>query len=115
MRKFEVIEAQDNLSAMNIAQGEQAINLALVEWNPREIHALEFIAQIRQNAASNATIILMADVEPAARELHAALLAGADNYLMIPFTSQEIDERLVHAGFRGRMLSGSDRTGLTCR
>jgi response regulator of citrate/malate metabolism len=44
-------------------------------------------------------VILLAAVEPGMPTLHRALLAGADDYLMKPFTSRQIDEKLAKAGF----------------
>ena len=115
MRGFEVLEAEDILRAIDRLGSKNAFDLLLIAWNPHEIEILEFIGHLRQSAAPDSTIILLAELEPAARELRAALLAGADDYLVRPFRSQEIDEKLVHAGFGGNLLSGSDQTGITCR
>jgi hypothetical protein len=37
------------------------------------------------------------------RELHGALIAGADGYLMKPFTSVQIDEKLAQVGLAWRL------------
>jgi hypothetical protein len=43
-------------------------------------------------------IILLAETEMTVRELHSAHMAGADDYLMNPFTPAQIDEKLTMAG-----------------
>lgn len=98
MRGFEVLEAGDSLQALGDQRSKRAFDLVLVEWDPHEIEILGFIAHLRQSAAPNTTIIMLAQTEPSAREVHPALLAGADDYVVKPFTSQEIDEKLVRAG-----------------
>jgi response regulator of citrate/malate metabolism len=40
--------------------------------------------------------------EPGVRELHGAFIAGADDYLMKPFTSLQMDETLAHVGLARR-------------
>jgi response regulator of citrate/malate metabolism len=44
-------------------------------------------------------IIMLAPAEPGMRRLQRAFIAGADDYLMKPFTSLQIDEKLAEAGF----------------
>jgi DNA-binding response OmpR family regulator len=72
----------------------------LVDWIPRETDGLEFISCLRKKAAREALIIMLASAEPGIREVQSALIAGADDYLMKPFTSKQIDEKLARAGLR---------------
>ena len=99
MRGFEVSEADNGTQALEVLHGMGAPDVVLLDWSLREINSLEFIAQLRQQTAHNTTVILLAAVEPGMPALHRALLAGADDYLMKPFTSRQIDEKLAKAGF----------------
>jgi two-component system chemotaxis response regulator CheY len=98
MRGFEVSGAVNSQQAVDVLQKMGTSDLVLVDWNPRETERLEFIARLRRKAARNAIIIMLTMAEPAERELHGALIAGADDCLMKPFTSLQFDEKLERAG-----------------
>jgi len=74
-----------------------------VDWGQSDIETLEFIAQLRLEAYDHTMVILLAAVEPGMRRLQRAFIAGADDYLMKPFTSLQIDEKLAEAGFTWRL------------
>jgi DNA-binding response OmpR family regulator len=42
-------------------------------------------------------------------------MVGADDYLVKPFTSLQIDEKLEQAGLTQQMGGLADRQGLSCR
>jgi two-component system chemotaxis response regulator CheY len=70
-----------------------------VDWVLNEIDSLEFITQLRLESAHHTMVLMLAAAEPGIRELHRALIAGADDYLIKPFTSLQMDEKLAEAGF----------------
>jgi two-component system chemotaxis response regulator CheY len=98
MRGFEVAEAENGQQALDVLRRMGTADLVLVNWIPSEADNLDFITQLRRQAAHNTTVIILAASEPGMRELHAAFIAGADDYMMMPFTSMQMDERLARAG-----------------
>jgi two-component system chemotaxis response regulator CheY len=98
-RGFEVSEADNGVQALEILRSIGAADIVLLDWSLHETSSLEFIAQLRKKTTHNTTVILLAGVEPGIPALQRALLAGADDYLMKPFTSRQIDEKLAKAGF----------------
>ena len=98
-RGFEVSEADSGTQALEVLHCIGSADIVLLNWSLCEINSLEFIAQLRKQTAHNTTVILLATVEPGMPALHRALLAGADDYLIKPFTSRQIDEKLSKAGF----------------
>jgi two-component system chemotaxis response regulator CheY len=98
-RGFEVAEADDSSQALEILHGMGKADLVLVDWAQSEIDSLEFIAQLRLESCNHTMVIMLAAVEPGMRRLQRAFIAGADDYLIKPFTSLQIDEKLVEAGF----------------
>jgi response regulator of citrate/malate metabolism len=46
---------------------------------------------------------MLVAAEPGIRELQGALIAGADDYLMKPFTSLQMDEKLAQVGLAWRL------------
>ena len=103
MRGFEVAEAKDVGNALEVFHGMGEAALVLVDWSLNEIDSLEFIARLRLVTAHDTVVIMLATTEPGTRTLQRALIAGADDYLMKPFTSLQIDEKLAQAGFNCRL------------
>jgi two-component system chemotaxis response regulator CheY len=98
-RGFEVAEADDSSQALEILHGMGKADLVLVDWAQSEIDSLEFIAQLRLESCNHTMVIMLAAVEPGMRRLQRAFIAGADDYLIKPFTSLQIAEKLGEAGF----------------
>jgi two-component system chemotaxis response regulator CheY len=99
MRGLEVAEAGDGAEALHVLRGMGKADLVLVDWNLAEGSGLEFTARLRQELPYDTKVILLAATEPGPRELQRAVIAGADAYLMKPFTSLQMDEELNQAGF----------------
>ncbi len=102
MRGLEVAEADSAHEALDVLRSMGQADLVLVDWNLPQTDGLEFVAHLRHEVAYDAKVILLAASEPGTRELRRAFIAGADAYLMKPFTSLQIDEKLVQAGFDWR-------------
>lgn len=100
MRSFEVSEAGDGRQALETLSSIGATDLVLVSWIPNERVGVDFITRLRRNAAYESVIILMATGEPRVRDLQRAFMAGANDYLMKPFTSMQMDEKLARFGLR---------------
>lgn len=103
MRGLEVAEADNGRDALDVVRGMGTVDLVLVDWNLPEIDGLEFVTRLRHEFACDTRVIMLVATEPGARELHGALIAGADDYLMKPFTSLQIDEKLAQAGLDWRV------------
>jgi two-component system chemotaxis response regulator CheY len=98
MRGFEVAEADNGRDALEVLHALGKTDLVLVDWNLNEINSLEFITRLRHETAHDTMVIMLATAEPGMRELHSALVAGANYYLLKPFTSLQMDEKLAQAG-----------------
>lgn len=103
MRGFEVSEANTCQQAMDVLHAMGAADLVLVDWTLRQIDGLEFVTRLRQETAEDTRVVMLAVSQPGIRELHGALIAGADDYLMKPFTSFQIDEKLAQVGLAWRL------------
>jgi two-component system, chemotaxis family, chemotaxis protein CheY len=98
MRGFEVAEAGNCQQAIDVLRGMGAPDLVLVDWIPHQVDSLEFVARLRQESVEDTRVVMLVAIEPGMRDLHGALIAGADDYLMKPFTSLQIDEKLAQVG-----------------
>jgi two-component system, chemotaxis family, chemotaxis protein CheY len=102
MRGFEVAEAGNCQQAMDVLRSMGPADLVLVDWIPHQINSLEFVARLRHESLEDTRVVMLVAAEPGTRELHGALIAGADDYLMKPFTSLQMDEKLAQVGLTWR-------------
>ena len=68
-----------------------------------EIDGLEFVTRLRHESVEDTRVVMLVASQPGVRELQGALIAGADDYLMKPFTSLQIDEKLAQVGLAWRL------------
>lgn len=103
MRGFEVAEAGNCSQAMDVLRAMGTADLVLVDWILHQTDSLEFVTRLRHESVQDTRIVMLVATEPAMRELHGALIAGADDYLMKPFTCLQIDEKLALVGLTWRL------------
>jgi len=103
MRGFEVTEADSCRKALDVLRDMGAADLVLVDWIPDEIDGLEFVTRLRHESVEDTRVVMLVSAEPGIRELYGALIAGADEYLMKPFTSLQMDEKLAQVGLAWRL------------
>lgn len=95
----EILEAGDGQEALKrLAQADRP-ELALVDWNMPNMNGLEFIRHIRKDGSFQNMYIVMVTTEVEMHQVAAALEAGANEYLMKPFTEQGVREKLQLLGF----------------
>jgi two-component system, chemotaxis family, chemotaxis protein CheY len=98
MRGFQVAEADDCRDAMGVLEALGPVDLVLFDWAIQHSDCLSFVTHLRQQSAETTRVVLLVASEPGTRELQGALIAGADDYLTKPFTSQQMDEKLQQVG-----------------
>ncbi|HEX8324408.1 MAG TPA: response regulator [Tepidisphaeraceae bacterium] len=91
---YDVTEAVDGCDALTKLVDNPPPALALVDWNMPNMNGLEFIKAIRQNAAFAGMQIMMVTTEVEMSQIACALEAGANEYLMKPFTGDVLREKL---------------------
>ena len=94
---FTVEEATNGLEALDLIKKEK-VDLALVDWNMPDMDGCEFIQEVRKNSAYKDMRMMMVTTETAITKVAEALEAGADEYIMKPFTKEMIIEKLVLMG-----------------
>jgi len=95
---FEVTEAGDGQQAIaRLNQGEP-VDLMLVDWNMPVMNGYELICAVRANAMLGNIPIMMVTTETSMDQIQQALAAGANEYLMKPFTKDLLVEKLALLG-----------------
>lgn len=91
---FEVSQAQHGREGLEHLTGNPDTKLALVDWNMPEMNGLEMVQAVRGNATLNDVRLMMVTTESEMSRVEAALSAGANEYVMKPFTKDIIAEKL---------------------
>jgi two-component system chemotaxis response regulator CheY len=94
---FTVVQAENGLEALEVLK-KQNVDLALVDWNMPEMDGYEFIKEVRKDNACKKMLLMMVTTETALNKVTKALEAGADEYIMKPFTKEMIVEKLALMG-----------------
>jgi len=96
---FEVREAANGREALEVIEIEMtAVNLVLADWNMPEVNGLELLKRLRQNPALSSLVVVMVTTETELDQMVAALEAGANEYVMKPFTKDILVEKLQLVG-----------------
>lgn len=96
---FEVCEAANGREALEVIEVEKsAVNLVLADWNMPEINGLELLKRLRKNPELSSLAVVMVTTETELDHIAAALEAGANEYVMKPFTKDILVEKLQLAG-----------------
>ena len=95
---FEVLEAGHGLQALEVLQTKGVPDICLVDWNMPEMNGLEFLKAVRANGAYAGLRIMMVTSETEIDRMLLALEAGADEYVMKPFTQETIQDKLALLG-----------------
>jgi two-component system chemotaxis response regulator CheY len=98
---FEVFEAANGREGLQRLQENRKIDLALVDWNMPEMNGLEFIQTVRAEQSYDGVLLMMVTTETEMENVARALAAGANEYVMKPFTQEVILEKLQMFGMAG--------------
>ncbi len=92
---FEVCQASNGEEALSVFERENgAISLALVDWNMPRMNGLEFVRKLRSDPRYSAVLLMMVTTETEVEQMVQALNAGANEYVMKPFTKEIIADKL---------------------
>lgn len=91
---MDVLEAANGREGLARLAEEPEIELALVDWNMPVMNGLEFIQAVRAQPSFNHIRIMMVTTETEQSQVIRALEAGANEYLMKPFTKEVLVAKL---------------------
>jgi two-component system, chemotaxis family, chemotaxis protein CheY len=98
---FEVSVAVHGGDALAQLQAGARPELMLVDWNMPEMNGYELLKKVRADPAYANIKIVMVTTETEMSQIASALAAGADEYVMKPFTNEVIFEKLCLLGLAG--------------
>jgi two-component system chemotaxis response regulator CheY len=95
---FDVVEAGHGQEGLERLQHNPETSLVLVDWNMPVMDGLEFIQAVRKEPKWNAVRIVMVTTETESEQVQRALGAGANEYVMKPFTPEVLVAKLALLG-----------------
>jgi two-component system, chemotaxis family, chemotaxis protein CheY len=96
---YEVCEAVDGKDALKVIESEKAaVHLVLADWNMPEMNGLDLVKHLRQNPELASLKVIMVTTETEVDHIVSALEAGANEYVMKPFTKDIIRGKLEMVG-----------------
>lgn len=91
---YEVSEAENGQHALEVLKANEQPCLILVDWNMPIMNGLEFVKAVRSDSRYASTNMIMVTTETELEHMSQALEAGANEYVMKPFTKDAIAEKL---------------------
>ena len=96
---FEVVEAGDGRAGLERLRDLPATpEVALVDWNMPGVDGFAFLKTVRAHPAWEGMRIVMVTTETEMDQMAAALAAGANEYVLKPFTREAIQQKLALVG-----------------
>jgi len=91
---LDVVEAANGREGLDQLRSTDDVELVLVDWNMPEMDGLEFIKAVRADRAYDPVRIVMVTTETEQEQVVRALAAGANEYVMKPFTKEILVAKL---------------------
>ena len=95
---FRTSEASNGLEGLAVLSEHDDISIALVDWNMPQMNGHEFVRAVRANPANDDLWLMMVTTETEMARVVKAMAAGANEYVMKPFTEDVIVEKLKLLG-----------------
>jgi two-component system chemotaxis response regulator CheY len=99
---FEVVEAANGREGLQRLKELPVPDIALVDWNMPELNGYDFVRAVRADRGFDKVRLMMVTTETELEQVAKALQAGADEYVMKPFTKDALQEKLSRMGLSKR-------------
>ena len=97
---FDVTVAVNGRDGLDQLRGMEKADVVLVDWNMPEMDGITFIRAVRADGSYAELPLMMVTTNAEAANVAEALAAGANEYLMKPFTGDMVREKLELLGFK---------------
>lgn len=92
--EIDVLEATNGQEALQILVANKEIDVILLDWEMPVMNGIEFLTQVRQRKLADNTRIIMLTTLKKMGNILQAIDAGADEYIMKPFTPEMVLEKI---------------------
>jgi len=88
-----IIEADDGSAALQVLKKEE-IGLILADWNMPRMTGIDLLKAVRSDESLKDVLFIMVTAEGQKDNVVEAVQAGVSNYIMKPFTSEALEEKI---------------------
>ena len=100
-RSVVCVDAENGIEALERLRQSVPFAFALVDWNMPVMNGFDVLQSARADQGLDRTKFIMMTTEAENDHIEAALLAGADEYIIKPFDEEGLFEKLSMAGIDG--------------
>lgn len=94
----EFLEADDGVSALAILEREhQNIGLALLDWNMPHMDGYTLLCKMKEDVRFKGIPVMMVTTEGEKSKVVAAISAGAANYVVKPFSQEDLAAKIMES------------------
>jgi two-component system, chemotaxis family, chemotaxis protein CheY len=87
-----VVEAEDGVQGLARLKGEGDVGLILTDWNMPNMDGFEFLTKVREQDRDIPIIMITTEAEKA--NVMRAIKAGANSYIVKPFSPEVLTEKI---------------------
>jgi two-component system chemotaxis response regulator CheY len=92
---FDVLQAADGAEGIAVLKGAAPpVQVVLSDWNMPEMDGLQFVKALRSDPKFANVVVVMVTTETHIEQMMTALAAGANEYIMKPFTAEMVEDKL---------------------
>ena len=95
---LESLEAENGEVALDLVREHQDIDVILLDWNLPVMDGSSLLRALRAEPLPSQPIVVMCTTENEMTRIVEAMQAGANEYIMKPFTEEIVREKLTEAG-----------------
>ncbi len=94
---YEILEAADGSQAQNAVENNDGIGLILLDWNMPVMDGMTFLRWLKGRDAYKHIPVTMVTTEIERPKVIEAIEAGARNYVMKPFSQDDLVSKVLQA------------------
>ena len=95
---FDILEAENGADALRVVKEPPEVDAILLDWNMPVMDGLTFLKQLRGGSGAVRPVVVMCTTENDMPRIVEAMQAGANEYIMKPFTEEIIRDKLQETG-----------------
>jgi two-component system chemotaxis response regulator CheY len=90
----DIVEASNGEEGLAMLKSAWPIDMVLLDWNMPVMDGITFLKKVRAEAGYKSMKIIMCTSEAEKMRVVEAIKAGANNYIIKPFTPESLKEKL---------------------
>jgi two-component system chemotaxis response regulator CheY len=104
---FQAVDAVDGVDGLHCLKNAPQFDVLLVDWGMPGLNGLDFMRQVREVPAYASTPIIMISGLSSQDRIDEAIAAGANAYIVKPFTKQALAAKFDLLGIAYKGAGGS--------